>query len=84
MLVELSIRDFALVDELTLSFGSGLNAITGETGSGKSTLVAALEVLTGARPRGGPKEWVRQGAKRAVVEGRFALASGPLGHAYSI
>ncbi len=78
MLVELTIRDFALVDQLTLGFGSGLNAITGETGAGKSTLVAALEVLAGARPRGGPREWVREGAARATVEGRFVLTSGPL------
>ncbi len=75
MLVELTIRDFALIDELSLAMGSGLNAITGATGSGKSLLVTALEVLAGGRPRGGPREWVREGAKRASVEGRFAFAN---------
>ena len=78
MLVELLIRDFALIDELKLSFGPGLNAITGETGSGKSLLVGSLEALLGQRPKGGPADWVRRGAKRARVEGRFALVDGPL------
>jgi len=78
MLVELLIRDFALIDELKLCFGPGLNAITGETGSGKSLLVGSLEALLGQRPKGGPADWVRRGAKRARVEGRFALVDGPL------
>lgn len=83
MLVELLIRDFALIDELHLAFGPGLNAITGETGSGKSLLVGSLEALLGQRPKGGPAGWVRSGAKRARVEGRFALVSGPLGERVS-
>ena len=78
MLVELLIRDFALIDELKLGFGPGLNAITGETGSGKSLLVGSLEALLGQRPKGGPADWVRRGAKSARVEGRFALVDGPL------
>lgn len=73
MLVELSIRDLALIEQLSLVFGRGLNAITGETGAGKSLLVGALSALLGDRPRGGPAEWVRSGAPRARVEGRFHL-----------
>lgn len=78
MLTELSIRDFALIDEAELHFGSGLNAITGETGAGKSLLIGSLELLLGERPRGGPAAWVRQGAERARVEGRFLLPRGPV------
>lgn len=71
MLCELRLRDFALIDALTIEFGPGLNAITGETGSGKSLVVTALELLAGARPRGGVGAWVRAGAERAVLEAAF-------------
>jgi len=71
MLAELVIRDLALIEESALTFGPGLNAITGETGAGKSLLVGALELLLGRRPRSG---LLRAGARRAVVEGRFLLA----------
>lgn len=71
MLHELRLRDFALIDRLAIEFGPGLNAITGETGSGKSLVVTALELLAGARPRGGVGAWVRAGADRAVLEAVF-------------
>jgi DNA repair protein RecN (Recombination protein N) len=70
MLVELSIQKLALIEESSLSFGPGLNVITGETGAGKSLLVGALELLLGQRPRPG---LVRAGARQLVVEGRFVL-----------
>jgi DNA repair protein RecN (Recombination protein N) len=70
MLLELSIRKMALIEECTLSFGPGLNVITGETGAGKSLLVGALELLLGQRPRPG---LVRAGASQLSVEGRFSL-----------
>jgi len=73
MLVELLVGDLALFEGATLTFGPGLNVLTGETGAGKSLLVGALELLLGARPRPG---LVRQGAKRARVEGRFTLPPG--------
>jgi len=73
MLTELVIRDLALIERVELSFGEGLNVITGETGAGKSLLVGALELLMGERPRPG---LVREGAARAEVEGRFQLAAG--------
>jgi DNA repair protein RecN (Recombination protein N) len=73
MLVELLIRDLALIERAELAFGPGLNVITGETGAGKSLLVGALELLLGERPRPG---FVRGGAERATVEGRFAVAGG--------
>ena len=73
MLVELSIRDLALIEELELQLGPGLNAVTGETGAGKSLLVASLELLVGETPKGGAARWVRKGAREARVEGRFEL-----------
>lgn len=76
MLVELHIRDLALIEDAQLSFGPGLNVITGETGAGKSLLVGALELLSGARPRGSAKGWVRDGAERARVEGQFLVPAG--------
>jgi DNA repair protein RecN (Recombination protein N) len=74
VLIELVIRDLALIQEADLVFGEGLNAVTGETGAGKSLLVGALEILLGETPRGGAAAWVREGARSARVEGRFAIA----------
>jgi DNA repair protein RecN (Recombination protein N) len=72
MLVELVIQDLALIERATLSFGPGLNVITGETGAGKTLLVGALELLLGTKPKPGR---VRAGATRALVEGRFIVPS---------
>ena len=47
MLVHLTVRDFTLVDSLEVAFGSGLTVITGESGAGKSILVAALALVLG-------------------------------------
>ncbi|MBI5434446.1 MAG: DNA repair protein RecN [Planctomycetes bacterium] len=68
MLTELEIRDLALIERAELTFGAGLNTITGETGAGKSLLVGALELLLGERPR---PNLVRNGATRAEVQARF-------------
>ena len=70
MLVELLLQDLALFERAGLDFGTGLNAVTGETGAGKSLLVDALELLLGSRAKAG---MVRKGAERARVEGRFVL-----------
>ncbi|MHC4375904.1 MAG: DNA repair protein RecN [Planctomycetota bacterium] len=75
MLTDLEITDLALIDHAELGFGPGLNALTGETGAGKSLLVTSLELLLGERPRGGPAAWVREGAPRARVSGRFELSA---------
>ena len=75
MLVDLSIRDLALIESLELELGPGLNAISGETGAGKSLFVGALELLRGETPRGGVAQWVRSGAAEARVEGRFEIES---------
>jgi DNA repair protein RecN (Recombination protein N) len=70
VLVELTIRNFAIVDELRLTWEGGLTALTGETGAGKSIIVDAVGALLGDRL--GP-EVVRAGQTRASVEGIFAL-----------
>ena len=70
MLTHLSIRDLALVERAELRFGPGLNVLTGETGAGKSVLVGALTLLSGARASA---EAVRSGAEEAVVEARLEL-----------
>ena len=70
MLQELRIKDFAIIDELTLSFDAGFLVITGETGAGKSILVDAVSLLLGERS---DATFVRGGADRAVIEGVFSI-----------
>jgi len=73
MLHELHVTDLGIVDDLTVLIGSGLTAITGETGAGKTLLVEAVELLLGGRA---DAMLVRRGAMEARVEGRFEDASG--------
>lgn len=68
MLSELYIKDFALIDEIRIVFNSGLNIITGETGSGKSIMIDALSLALGKK---GSKSLVRKGKKKAIVEALF-------------
>ncbi|NNF02911.1 MAG: DNA repair protein RecN [Rhodothermales bacterium] len=70
MLQRLYIRDFALIEELEVEFGPGLNIVTGETGAGKSILVGALKLILGDRAS---TDAVRTGAEKAVVEGHFEI-----------
>ncbi len=68
MLRSLHIKNFAIIDEMTVNFQPGLNLITGETGAGKSILVNALTSLLGARFS---RDNIRTGAESALVEGEF-------------
>ncbi|PSL41125.1 DNA replication and repair protein RecN [Planomicrobium soli] len=70
MLRELDIRNFAIIDALTVSFTEGLTVLTGETGAGKSIIIDAVHLLAGGR---GSQEFIRHGAKKAEIEGLFSL-----------
>lgn len=72
MLTCLKVRSFAIIDELEVEFGPGLNVVTGETGAGKSILVDALGLVLGEKAR---PELVRTGAPQAEVEALFDLSS---------
>jgi DNA repair protein RecN (Recombination protein N) len=73
MLARLSIRDIVLIDRLDIDFGSGLAALTGETGAGKSILLDAFALTLGAR---GDAALVRSGAEQGQVTAAFDLAKG--------
>ncbi|RME21171.1 MAG: DNA repair protein RecN [Deltaproteobacteria bacterium] len=68
MLSVLRIKNFAIIDEVDVVLGPGLNVVTGETGAGKSILVSALHLVLGARAR---QDLVRSGAESAEVEALF-------------
>ena len=70
MLRLLRIRNFALIKELEIEFGPGLNVLTGETGSGKSILVDAFGIVLGARSS---QEMIRSGCDAAIIEGMFEV-----------
>jgi DNA repair protein RecN (Recombination protein N) len=74
MLLNLSIRDFAIVDRLDLEFRPGFTALTGETGAGKSILIDALSLAMGDRAG---SEQVRSGAERADVTAEFSVEGLP-------
>ncbi len=72
MLVSLSIRDIVLIEKLDLTWSQGLCSLTGETGAGKSILLDALALATGAR---GDASLVRQGAEKGQVSAAFEVAN---------
>ncbi|HEY9428988.1 MAG TPA: DNA repair protein RecN [Gemmatimonadaceae bacterium] len=74
MLTELRVRNFAIIESVTLPLAGGLNVLTGETGAGKSIIVGALSLLLGERAS---VDSIRTGADRAVVEGVFDAAAQP-------
>jgi DNA repair protein RecN (Recombination protein N) len=70
LLTELSIRNFAIIEALSISFEKGLTVLTGETGAGKSIIIDAIHLLVGGR---GSAEFVRHGESKAELEGLFQL-----------
>ena len=64
MLVELRLENYAVIDNLVVEFGPGLNLLTGETGAGKSILIDALALLLGEKAS---SDVIRAGADRAVI-----------------
>jgi DNA repair protein RecN (Recombination protein N) len=73
LLAELSIRNFAIIDSLSVSFKKGLTVLTGETGAGKSIIIDAIGLLIGGR---GSTEFVRYGTQKAEIEGLFHIHDG--------
>ncbi|SFA96884.1 MULTISPECIES: DNA repair protein RecN [unclassified Bacillus (in: firmicutes)] len=70
MLTELSIKNFAIIEGLQVSFEKGLTVLTGETGAGKSIIIDAIHLLVGGR---GSAEFVRHGEDKAEIEGLFMI-----------
>ncbi|MCC3358709.1 DNA repair protein RecN [Bacillus sp. REN16] len=70
MLAELSIKNFAIIESLSVSLEKGLTVLTGETGAGKSIIIDAIHLLVGGR---GSAEFVRYGEERAEIEGLFLI-----------
>ena len=70
MLQELTIKDFAIIQDLNLSFNRGMTVLTGETGAGKSIIIDAVGLLAGGR---GSSEFIRHGATKCVLEALFSL-----------
>jgi DNA repair protein RecN (Recombination protein N) len=71
MLVELRIRNFAIIDELNLSFSKGFNVLTGETGTGKSIILNAVQLLLGDKAK---EELIRGSEEEASVEALFDIS----------
>lgn len=70
MLMQLRIRNIALIDELTVDFTDGMNCLTGETGAGKSILIDSIQCMLGFRTS---KELIRTGCESAYTEGVFFI-----------
>ena len=68
MLSLLRIQNFALIDQLELSFGKGLNVLTGETGAGKSIVLDAIDIVLGGKVT---NRLIRQGSRQASIEATF-------------
>lgn len=71
MITELRIADLGVIDDATIELDPGFTVVTGETGAGKTMIVSGLSLLLGERA---DAKWIRLGAERARVEGRFELA----------
>ena len=71
MITNLSIKNYALIEDIRVSMNDGLTIITGETGAGKSILLGALSLLLGKRA---DLSSVKEASKKCIIEGEFALA----------
>ncbi|MEW6143980.1 MAG: DNA repair protein RecN [Thermodesulfobacteriota bacterium] len=74
MLLGLNLRNFTVIDEIAVSFGPGLNIITGETGAGKSVIIDAVNVMLGDRVS---PEYVKTGREEAHLEALFDISDKP-------
>ncbi|MGV3354277.1 DNA repair protein RecN [Streptococcus orisratti] len=70
MLLEISIKNFAIIEEISLTFDNGMTVLTGETGAGKSIIIDAMNMMLGARSS---VEVIRHGTPKAEIEGFFSV-----------
>ncbi|MFS9155175.1 DNA repair protein RecN [Streptococcus infantis] len=70
MLLEISIKNFAIIQSISLNFEEGMTVLTGETGAGKSIIIDAMNMMLGARAT---TDVIRHGAPKAEIEGLFSL-----------
>ena len=70
MLVELNIKNFALIQELSVEFGAGFNILSGETGAGKSILIDTIDYVLGGKFS---KNQIRYGEYKTMVEAVFSI-----------
>ena len=70
MLLEISIKNFAIIQEVSLTFDKGMTVLTGETGAGKSIIIDAMNLMLGARAA---TDVIRHGSPKAEIEGLFSL-----------
>ena len=70
MLLEISIKNFAIIEEVSLNFEQGMTVLTGETGAGKSIIIDAMNMMLGSRAT---TDVIRHGAPKAEIEGLFAI-----------
>lgn len=74
MLLEIAIKNFAIIEEISLNFETGMTVLTGETGAGKSIIIDAMNLMLGARAS---TEVIRRGASKAEIEGLFSIDKTP-------
>lgn len=74
MLLEISIKNFAIIEEISLTFENGMTVLTGETGAGKSIIIDAINLMLGARAS---LDVIRHGANKAEIEGLFSVGENP-------
>ena len=75
MLLEISIKNFAIIEAISLNFEKGMTVLTGETGAGKSIIIDAMNLMLGARAT---TDVIRQGAPKAEIEGLFSVENSRL------
>lgn len=73
LLAELAIKNFAIIESISISFKKGFTVLTGETGAGKSIIIDAIHLLIGGR---GSADFVRHGKEKAEIEGLFLINDG--------
>ena len=74
MLLEIAIKNFAIIEEISLTFENGMTVLTGETGAGKSIIIDAMNLMLGARAS---LDVIRHGANKAEIEGLFSVGENP-------